>query len=256
MRSEVRWLQDLFVRQHRGALDRVLELACVARPALGDEPRKPLVAHGQRAPQATPDLHGEVAGQGRDVLPPLGERREVDGDHVEAIEQIHPEPARGRLPREVLGRGGEQAHVHAPGPPVADAADLALLQHAQQLRLERQRQLADLVEQQRAAVRLLEQARPVSRGARERPLHVAEQLGLEQRVGDRGAVHRDERLRPSRARPMDRLRDDLLTGAALAGDEHRGLVLRHAGDELQGLTHRPALGDEGAGRRAAVELCP
>src|SRR2546422_7535335 len=112
-------------------------------------------------------------------------------------------------------------------------------------RLKRQRQLADLVEQQRAAVRLVEQARPVSRGARERPLHVAEKLGLEQRVGDRGAVHRDERLRRSRARPMDRLRDDLLTGAALAGDEHRGLVLRHAGDELQGLTHRPALGDEG-----------
>src|SRR2546430_9629799 len=93
-RSEVRWLQDLFVRQHRGALDRVLELACVARPALGDEPRKPLVAHGQRAPQATPDLHGEVAGPGGGVLPPLGDRWGGGCGRASAGRQSHPAPAR------------------------------------------------------------------------------------------------------------------------------------------------------------------
>ena len=38
----------------------------------------------------------------------------------------------------------------------ADALELALLQHAQQLRLRLERQLADLVEEQRAAVGELE----------------------------------------------------------------------------------------------------
>ena len=55
----------------------------------------------------------------------------------------------------------------------------------------------------------------------ERALRVTEQLALEQRLGHRRAVDRDERpvLAP---RPLvDRARDDLLAGAALAGDQHR-----------------------------------
>ena len=73
-----------------------------------------------------------------------------------------------------------------------DAVDFAELQHAQQLRLHRQRQLADLVEEQRAAVGQLEQARLVVGGAGERAAHVAEQLALEQRLDDRRAVDRHE----------------------------------------------------------------
>ncbi len=41
---------------------------------------------------------------------------------------------------------------------VPQPADRLLLEHAEQLHLQRERQLADLVEQQRAVVRLLEQA--------------------------------------------------------------------------------------------------
>ena len=65
---------------------------------------------------------------------------------------------------------------------IADAADLALLQHAQQLRLQRERQLADLVEKQRAAVGFLEQPGLVAHRIGERAAHVTEQLGLEQRA--------------------------------------------------------------------------
>ena len=48
----------------------------------------------------------------------------------------------------------------------ADAADLALLERAQQLRLQIDRQLAELVEEQRAAVGLLEQTRAASSSRR------------------------------------------------------------------------------------------
>ena len=65
----------------------------------------------------------------------------------------------------------------------AHGAHLAVLQHAQQLRLELGRHVADLVEEQRAAVGLHEEAPARRGGAGEGALHVAEQLALQQRRG-------------------------------------------------------------------------
>ena len=78
----------------------------------------------------------------------------------------------------------------------ADGADLLLLQHAQELHLQAHRHVADLVEQQRAAVRRLEQALVGAMRARERAFLVTEELGLEQVLGHRAAVDRDERAAP------------------------------------------------------------
>src|SRR5262249_57641328 len=47
----------------------------------------------------------------------------------------------------------------------------------------------------------------------------AEQLALQDVLAERGAVQRDERLVPPRAVVVDRLGDQLLAGAALAGDQ-------------------------------------
>ena len=58
----------------------------------------------------------------------------------------------------------------------ADTLDHAVLQEAQQLRLQRQRHVADLVEEQRAAVGLGDQAAlALGRGAREALLHRGEE---------------------------------------------------------------------------------
>ena len=111
----------------------------------------------------------------------------------------------------------------------ADARDLPLLEHAQQLHLRRQRHVADLVEEQRARVRELEAPDATLGRAGERALLVAEQLALEQRLRQRPAVHGDERLVAPRTEPMDRARDELLARAALALDEHRA---RHRRDLL------------------------
>jgi hypothetical protein len=63
----------------------------------------------------------------------------------------------------------DHAHVnrllHAP----AEAPELPLLQHPQQLDLSRGRHLANLIEEQRAAIRELETALPPVRRAGERP---------------------------------------------------------------------------------------
>ena len=77
----------------------------------------------------------------------------------------------------------------------ADRIDLAVLQRAQQLDLRLERQLADLVEEQRAAVGLLELADALVDGAGEGALLVAEQDALDQVLGDGAAVDDHERLR-------------------------------------------------------------
>ena len=79
-----------------------------------------------------------------------------DGDDVEAVEEVLAEALLAHEGGEVLVGGGDDAHVHPDGPRAADALELALLQHAQELRLGHRREVADLVEEERAAVGQLE----------------------------------------------------------------------------------------------------
>ena len=74
-----------------------------------------------------------------------------------------------------------------------------LLQDAQQLHLQVQRQVADLVEEERAACRDLEAARALADRAGEGPAHVAEQLALQQLAGQRAAVDRRRTARRAAA---------------------------------------------------------
>ena len=62
----------------------------------------------------------------------------------------------------------------------ADAPDLAFLQRAEQFGLNRGRDLADFIEEDRAVPGHLEQAGLVARRPRERPANVSEQLRFEQ----------------------------------------------------------------------------
>ena len=103
----------------------------------------------------------------------------------------------------------------------AEPPELALLQHAQQLHLRGRHHLGDLVEEQRAAMRQLEAALSALDRAGERALLVPEDLALEERLGNRRAVDRHERLSRALTELVDRLRDHLLAGARLAADQHR-----------------------------------
>ena len=68
---------------------------------------------------------------------------------------------------------------------------------------------------------------------------MAEQLGLEQGLRQRGAADLHERVRVALAGPMQRLRHQLLAGAGLAGDQDGRVGPRHLADELEDLQHRP-----------------
>ncbi len=70
----------------------------------------------------------------------------------------------------------------------ADAVDHALLDRAQQLGLQAHVHLGDFVEQQRAAIGLLELADAARERAGEGALLVAEQFGFQQVLRDRRAI--------------------------------------------------------------------
>jgi hypothetical protein len=72
--------------------------------------------------------------------------------------------------------------------------DFAVLQDAQQLGLQLQRQLTHLVQEERAAIGLLEGALAPGLRSGEGAFLMAEQLALDQRRGQRGAVDRDKGL--------------------------------------------------------------
>ena len=109
-----------------------------------------------------------------------------------------------------------------------DAAHDAFLEHAQQRRLQAQAHLADLVEEHRAALRRLEEARARGVGAGERAARMTEQLALEKLLADRRAVDARERLFRSRRHAVDHLGDELFADAGIAGDEHTDLALGDA----------------------------
>src|SRR4030095_16007493 len=102
----------------------------------------------------------------------------------------------------------------------ANTRDDAVLEDAQDFRLGVQAHVADLVEEERAPVRLFELPCPVNDGAGEPALHVAEQLTLNQLARDGCTRHLDKRLVRSRRLAMDRTSNELLAGTILARDEH------------------------------------
>ena len=105
--------------------------------------------------------------------------------HVEPVEEVLAEAARRDLGLEVARGGGEHAHVDPPRLRVAERPHLLLLEHAQELHLQRGGQLAHLVEEERAAVGLEEEAAARAVGAGEGALRVPEELALEQRLRNR-----------------------------------------------------------------------
>jgi hypothetical protein len=143
----------------RGALERVGQLAQVARPGVLAQAGEAGVGDAQGAATGPLGLLGEHGGaQEGEVVEALAQRGEAQREHVEAVVEIFAEAALGDRAGEVDVGGGEDADVDADGPVAADGLEGALLQDAQELGLGVDGELADLVEEEGAAVGHLEPA--------------------------------------------------------------------------------------------------
>ena len=163
--------------------------------------------------------------------------------------------------------GADDAHVHGFFLGAAQGADPALLDGAQQLGLHGQRQVADLVEKQRAALGGLEVAGPVLGGAGVRPLARTEEFGLQQVLGNGAAVDGDQRPLRALAAGMQGAGHQFLAGARLPLHQHGGHALGNLGDALldglhdDGGTHQRVqrgmafIGQTGGQYRAGIGRC-
>src|ERR1051326_6120480 len=186
----------------------------------------------------------EEMGEERDILEALAQRRHLDGEDVEAVVEVlaHLPVLNGLL--RIAVRRGDDARIDVDLLVAADAPELALLEHAQELDLQLDRHLRDLVEEHRPALGQLEVALAALDGVRERALLMAEDLRLDQRRRDRAAVEGDERfVAPARKR-VDRVRHDLLARARLADDEDVRVGVRDHLDLFEELLHPRGLADQ------------
>ena len=160
----------------------------------------------------------------------LAQRRQVHGNDVQPVVEVLAEvPFLDQLHEIGVGRG-DHPDVDAARLVAADTFELAFLQGAQQLGLQTRAHGADLVQEQRAAVRLLQPSRPTGERAGERSPDVTEEFRLEQRVGNGATVDRDEPPLAARAVVVDGAGNQFLACSGLAGDENRA---RRAGHGLQ-----------------------
>ena len=177
-------------------------------------PRTPLPSR-RCGPRAPPQ---EVRDQRPQILGALAQRRDDQRFGAQAAGQVAAQPLPAGLGRGP-GGGRQHPHVQRAGGDAAQRLVAARLQEAQQLGLRPGRHVADLVEEQRAAVGPGQQARPALAGLRVRPAGEPEQLALHQLDRQGRAVDGQERTRAP-AGGVDGLGVDLLAHAGLAGQQH------------------------------------
>ena len=185
-----------------------------------------------------------MTGQQRDVFAPLAQRRHRNLNRVQTEEEILPEAARVDLRVEVGVCGGDDPDVGPPRAGTAHPLELAGLEHAQQLGLEVQRDVGDLIQEQRPAFGQFEAADAVALGVGEGAFDMAEELALEQPLRQAAGVHRHQGAPGAAGHGVQRLRDGALARAVLAGEQHVGVGRTHSRNQIEHRAHRDGLGDQ------------
>src|ERR1700682_2987060 len=122
----------------------------------------------------------------------------------------------------------------------AQPLELLLLQDSQQFRLQLEGNVADFIQEQRAAVCRLETPDLLRHRAREGALLMTEELALEESQWDRRTVQLHEGSITASAVRVDSVRDELLAGTGFTLYENRGIGRRHRSNLIQYCTESGA----------------
>jgi hypothetical protein len=190
-------------------------------------------------------LGEQVVDEQAQVALAVAQRREAQDGDGEAKEQVLAEAAGGDLGEEVAVGGRDDADVDLARGGFAHAGDIVLLQGAQELDLGGEGQLAELVEEERAAVGGLEDAGALGEGAGEGSFGVPEEGGLDQLGRDGAAVDRDEGAAAPGAGGVDGPGEQLLAGAGLALEQDRDGPRGDMAGAAEEAGHRLAAVDDG-----------
>ena len=122
--------------------------------------------------------------------------------------------------------------------------ELLFLERAQDLGLQPERQVTNLVQEERSPVRHLEPSQLPPDGPGEGALLVTEQLAFKQPLGNGRAVDGDEWSVGPGAERVQRAREQLLAGAALPFEQHGGIGSGGPAQQLRDLPQLRILPDD------------
>ncbi len=109
-------------------MQRVFQLADVARPGILHQRGKAFFTEPQLRPAQTAGIERqEVVSQHGNVLAPLAQRRQGDGGHVKAVEEIFTKAAFTDRMGQVDVRGGNDPHIDLHRAAGAHAGDFTFL---------------------------------------------------------------------------------------------------------------------------------
>src|SRR6202790_576465 len=180
--------EDVTLGQIDGTLQHVAQFPHITRPGLPDQPVHRLrmelaVGKAFRLVQAADHA---VHDRGN-VLPAVAQRRQMNIDDVQPVVKVFAKKAFAHVTVKIPVRGHDDAYIDGDRSDRPNPKNPTLLNDAQQLRLDLDVYFGNFVEQECAAVTLLEYSGAAAlAGAGKSPLHVAEQHAVHQPLGKGG----------------------------------------------------------------------
>ena len=225
--------------QDSGPFDDVAQLPDVAGPAVTPERFKRLFREAaERAVVAPSKEYQKLLRERNCIIRPFAEWRNLDLDHVEPIEEVFAEPSFLDRILQIHVRRRDETHIGSARRVVADPFVLPVLDEPQQLRLQGERQVADLVQEERAAVARRDAARVVANRAGERSPDMPEEFAFEQLQREGRTGDDAERLIRAVAPGMDGSCENGLPRPALPAEQDRGVGGRDLARHFNGPPHR------------------
>ena len=193
-------------------------------------------------------LAQEIGAEMRDLLAAFPQGRHENPNHAQAVVQVLAKLAFRHALFEVRVGGRQHPHVDFLRFRLSDRHDLLLLQEPEQLGLDVEREIADFVQEQCAARRRPHQPGLIRHRPGEAAALVTKQLAVGQVAAGGGAVVRQKGRGASMRPHVNGAGDELLTGAALARDQHVEIVALHPLNLFHDAVHGRA-GAEEAGQQ-------
>ncbi|MEY4258681.1 MAG: hypothetical protein RJA56_1582 [Pseudomonadota bacterium] len=166
------------------------------------------------------------------------------GQDIESVVQVFAELVFGDVLFQVFVGRGDDANINGDGLVGAQWLDLSLLQHPQEFDLHVQGQVANFVQENRAAIGHFKAAHPFAHGTGESAFSVTKQFTFQKFPRDGPTVDGHKGPRSARALGMKGLGNEFFTGAALTLDEHAGQRWRQRFDQRPSDAHGFALANQ------------
>src|ERR1700675_3022194 len=146
-------MQLLAGRENHRALQQVFEFTDIAGPGIV---RKRVHGAGGNVLnlfiEAAAELLHEIADEERNVFRTLAQRGDLNGKNIEAVVEVAAKSALGDQFRKIGVGGSDDTDIYASRSRASETFEFLLLQNAEKLGLQFEREVADFVEKERAAV--------------------------------------------------------------------------------------------------------